>query len=283
MISRRQFVQSSLLTGVAANFGWTGRARAGDSAAGEQGTFSFIAVNDLHFTDPKLCSPWFEKVFKAMRDSAPRAEFALVSGDLTAEATAAEFAGIREAFETLRLPVYVTCGNHDMTDRGGHELYDRYFPDRYHYAFEHRGWQFFGFNTSNGRGYLKVSMRASVFNWLDRNLARFDPAKPSVIFTHFPQGPGLERRSANADQFLDRFKHFNLQAILNGHWHGYSETNLREAWITTNRCCSRARNNHDGSPVKGWFVCEAGAGRVTRRFVRIPADLESLPSASVTS
>ena len=267
LLSRRQFAQSTLLAGAVTGLLWPGRLWAGDAAVGEQGAFTFIAVNDLHFTEAKLCGPWFERVFQAMRASAPQAEFVLVSGDLTSECTAAEFAGIREAFEALGLPVYVTCGNHDMTDKGSHELYDRYFPDRYHYAFEHRGWQFFGFNTANGRGYKGIAMRDSVFTWLDQNLGSFNPAKPSVIFTHFPLGFGLERRSANADQFLARFQGFNLQAILNGHWHGYSETTLGEAWITTNRCCSRVRHNHDGSPLKGWFVCEAREGRITRRFV----------------
>ncbi len=270
-VSRRRFVQSTLLASTAATLGWPGSLRAGDAAVGEQGTFTFIAVNDLHFTEPSLCGAWFEKVFPAMRASAPQAEFVLVSGDLTSEARAEEFAGMREAFELLHLPVHVTCGNHDMTGQGGHELYDRYFPNQYHYAFAHRGWQFFAFNTANGRGYQNIAMRDSVFQWLDQNLGKFNPGKPSVLFTHFPQGFGLARRSANADQFLERFKDFNLQAILNGHWHGYSETTLREAWITTNRCCARIRENHDGSPLKGWFVCEAREGRVTRRFVQVPA------------
>lgn len=270
LCTRRQFVQTTVLAGAGAVAGWPGRLRAGDAATGEQGNFTFISVNDLHFTDEKLCGPWFENVFHAMRKSAPQAEFVLVSGDLTSDCTAPEFVGIREAFETLRLTVYTTCGNHDMTDQRSHELYDRYFPDQYHYAFEHRGWQFFGFNTANGRGYKGVSMRPSVFEWLDENLKRYNPSKPSVIFTHFPQGFGLERRSSNADQFLGCFKDFNLRAILNGHWHGYSETSLRDAWISTNRCCSRVRENHDGSPLKGWFVCEARDGRVTRRFVQVP-------------
>ena len=271
--SRRHFLQRSLAASAAVSL-WPGRARAQDAAAGEQGNFTFISVNDLHFTDAKLCPPWFEKVLKAMRESAPAAEFVLVSGDLTSECTKMEFAGIREAFETLKalgLPVYVTCGNHDMTISGNHDLYDEYFPDRYNYAFEHRGWQFFGFNTANGRGADNISMRKSVFEWQDQHLKKYDPRKPSVIFTHFPQGFGLKRRSVNSDQFLERFKEFNVQAILNGHWHGYSETTWGNAWITTDRCCSRYRDNHDGSPLKGWFVCEARDGRVTRRFVPVPS------------
>jgi 3',5'-cyclic AMP phosphodiesterase CpdA len=271
-VDRRTFTRGLALAGAGLVSGlWPGRALAQDAAAGEQGNFTFISVNDLHFTDAKLCPPWFEKTFNGMRESAPQAEFVLVSGDLTSECTRVEFAGIRECFEMLKLPVYVTCGNHDMTLLADHKLYDEYFPGRYHYAFEHRGWQFFGFNTANGRGADNISMKASVFKWQDENLKKYDPRKPSVIFTHFPQGFGLKRRSVNSDQFLAGFKDFNVQAILNGHWHGYSETAWRDAWITTDRCCSRYRDNHDGSPLKGWFVCEARDGRVTRRFVPVPA------------
>jgi hypothetical protein len=31
--------------------------------------------------------------------------------------------------------------------------------------------------------------------------------------------------------------------------------------------CSRVRQNHDGSPEKGWFVCNAVNGEIKRRFV----------------
>lgn len=269
-LTRRRFIGAAL-AGAGGMALWSGRARAEDAAKGEAGDFTFIAVNDLHFTDPALCAPWFERVFKAMRASAPEAEFVLVSGDLTSEATAKEFGGIRDAFAGLGLPVYTTVGNHDMTGDGRHKLYDEFFPGRYHYAFEHRGWQFFGFNTSQDRGAENTNIRASAFTWIDQNLGKFDPVKPSVIFTHFPMGPGIIRRPKNAQGFLDRFRDFNLQAILNGHWHGYTESNLRDAWITTNRCCSRFRDNHDGSKRKGWNICTAREGRLTRRFVDIPA------------
>jgi hypothetical protein len=34
-----------------------------------------------------------------------------------------------------------------------------------------------------------------------------------------------------------------------------------------------ARGNHDGSPLKGWLVCTARAGTLTRRFVAVPDEL----------
>src|SRR5687767_10693036 len=52
---------------------WPGRLFA-EEAVGENGSFQFLAVNDVHFTDPKKCPQWFEKIFAAMRRSAPKAE-----------------------------------------------------------------------------------------------------------------------------------------------------------------------------------------------------------------
>ena len=39
--------------------------------------FTFIAVNDLHFSDA-ACRPWFDKVVADMKRSAPKAEFCLL-------------------------------------------------------------------------------------------------------------------------------------------------------------------------------------------------------------
>ncbi len=250
---------------------WPGRARAADAAAGENGSFTFLAANDLHFTDAKLDAPWFERTFKAMRASAPEAEFLLVGGDLTSGATDAEFGGLKEAFQTLGLPVHVVAGNHDVGPDGNRKTYDQHFPDRHHYAFEHRGWQFFGFNSSPDREAENTLIRPSALKWMDDTLPRFHPDRPSVIFTHFPLAHGVVRRPRNAGAVLERFQRFNVQAILTGHFHGYTEGLWNRGWITTNRCCSRYRANMDGHPHKGWFVCEARDGRIHRRAVDLPA------------
>jgi hypothetical protein len=42
---------------------------------------------------------------------------------------------------------------------------------------------------------------------------------------------------------------------------------FQKSIITTDRCCARVRKNHDGSPEKGWFVCQAVNGEIKRRFV----------------
>jgi len=266
--SRRDFLVGGAAALVAAL--WPGRGRAAGAAAAD---FEFLAANDLHFADPRRCAPWFEKAFAAMRASAPRADFLVVSGDLSTDASDAQLGGMRAAFAALGLPVKVVPGNHDVARDGSRARFDRHFPGSRNYAFDHRGWSFFCLDSVESRAFEHTRIPAATLRWLDDNLGRFDPARPTVVATHFPLGPGVVRRPLNADALLARFERFNLQAILCGHWHGYTEARVRGVLATTNRCCSRARGNHDGSPQKGWFVCAARGGTVTRRFVAAPDEL----------
>jgi hypothetical protein len=74
---------------------------------------------------------------------------------------------------------------------------------------------------------------------------------------------------SNSSALLDRLKEFNIRAIFNGHFHGYTERTRGDWLITTNRCCARQRNNHDGTNEKGFFVCKAREVKVVREFVRV--------------
>lgn len=236
--------------------------------------FEFIAVNDIHFTDVKLCPPWFEKTFAQMKQSAPHAELMIVSGDLTSDGREEQFGGLKEVFSTLKIPVYVTPGNHDfIPDAAGarRDVYEKFFPGTVNYAVEHRGWQLFCLNSIESGAYQNTKIPADTLQWMDDNLKKFDPKKPTLVSTHFPLGMAMNHyRPTNTDAFLSRLRDFNVRHLFNGHWHGYSEMLCcNETPVTTNRCCSRVRENHDGSPLKGWFVCQARQGNIARRFVRL--------------
>jgi hypothetical protein len=45
--------------------------------------------------------------------------------------------------------------------------------------------------------------------------------------------------------------------------------------------CSRVRNNHDGSPEKGWFVCQPMNGEIKRRFVDFCPTEQEAPHAGM--
>jgi hypothetical protein len=227
--------------------------------------FQFLAVNDLHHAS-KECDPWFEKLTRQMRGH-PEAEFALVLGDLADDAKPESHMAVRDHLRQLRLPTYVQVGNHDLrtaTDRSG---YDAAFPKSVNYRFEHRGWQFVGIDSTQGVDYEKTKIQPATLSWLDENLPKLDPRRPTILFTHFPLGAGVKMRPLNADAVLERFLDFNLQGVLGGHYHAYTATPHRDIEVLTNRCCARVRDNHDGTKEKGYWVMHCAEGRLSREFV----------------
>ena len=266
-LSRREVLRLSLGTLLSLGL-WPGRLSA--EASAPDAAFTFIAVNDLHYREA-ACTPWFERVVAAMRLSAPGAEFCLVGGDLSDNGTEEQITGIREVLQKLKIPSHVVIGNHDHLTASDRSPWEKLFPGQINYAFEHQGWQFIGLDSTEGNKASNTQISAATFAWLDANLPKFDPRRPTVILTHFPLGSGVAYRPLNADDLLARFRSFNLRAAFSGHWHGFSERQLRDATLTTDRCCSRVRANHDGSIVKGWFVCKVAGGELNRTFVAFDA------------
>lgn len=236
------------------------------------GEFTFIAVNDLHFHDEQ-CRPWFEQAVAQMKQSAPQAEFCLLGGDLSENGTSVQLNGTRDAFAQLALPIYPVVGNHDhasMMDRSAYELL---FPGRINYRLEHKGWQVLALDTTEGTNALGTTIGPRTLRWLDENVPQMDPGKPTIVVTHFPLGPLVWGRPVNADEVLRRLAPLKMvAAIFSGHFHGYTERHVAATTLTTDKCCSRFRSNHDGTPEKGWFVCQATSkGEVTRKFVEFQA------------
>jgi len=247
-----------------AALGLRGRAR-GAEAEG----FSFIAVNDLHVSTAE-CVPFFKNVVARMRESAPGAALCLAAGDLADGGEPAQYAALRECLAGLGMAVHPVPGNHDLWPDGGRAAYDAAFPGKVNYAFQHGGWQFVGLDSTQGTDYDRTKISETTLAWLDA--AKLDAAMPTVAFTHFPLAEGVTYRPLNADAVLGRLRKLNLRATFSGHWHGLNEQRVDRAELVVNRCCARIRGNRDGSPLKGWWVCRAGAdGTLTRKFVSLAA------------
>ncbi len=167
------------------------------------------------------------------------------------------------------LPFYAVCGNHDYKAQDDRKAYEELFPGRLNYRFDHGGWQFVGLDSTDGVKYDKTAVGRDALKWLDAEAPKLDTKKPTVLFTHFPLGDGVKYRVTNADAVLERFKGVNLRAVLNGHYHGFTEKAAGGAVVTTNRCCAFARGNHDGTKEKGYFVFTAKDGKLTREFVEV--------------
>jgi 3',5'-cyclic AMP phosphodiesterase CpdA len=247
--------------------------------AGEPGAFKFIAVNDTHYMSVD-CGQWLELVVAQMKTEG--AEFCLLSGDLTEKGKREHLAAVRDIFRELGVPTYVQIGNHDWVSPTDRRAYERLFPRRLNYWFEHRGWQFVGLDSTQGQDYEKTNIQPATFEWIDANLRKLDPRKPTVIFTHFPLGEAVRYRPGNADELLERFNPFNLKGIFGGHYHAFTLRWQERVFALTNRCCALKRNNHDKSPGKGYLVCEARDSLITYRFVEchVPKELAAVAGES---
>jgi Calcineurin-like phosphoesterase len=263
VLTRREWLRLSAGTLLSLGL-WPGRLRSADAPAYDD--FTFIAVNDLHAFS-RACRPWFDEVVRQMKASAPTAEFCLLGGDLAENGTPAQLTLIKDSFSALGIPCHAVIGNHDYQSATKRSAYERIFPEQINYSFTHRGWQIIGLDSSEGTKAAATRISATTFTWLDQNLSKLDLRRPTILFTHFPLGESVWARPVNADDLLQRCYGLNLQAVFCGHFHGFTERPFRHAIITTDRCCSRVRANHDGSPEKGWFVCQAVYGEIKRSFV----------------
>lgn len=240
------------------------------AAAAAPEKFTFIAVNDLHSFDAE-CAPFFRDVVAQMRASAPDADFCLLAGDLADGGMSAQYDVVLAAFRDLGKPLHSVPGNHDFVTDNDRSGYDAAFPGKLNYAFEHKGWQFIALDSTQGTTYEQTNVSAETLAWLDAKIPTLDPARPVVVFTHFPLGKGVTYRPVNADSVLARLRKLNLRAVFSGHWHGQNEQRVDQADVLVNRCCARIRGNRDGSPLKGWWVCEASPdGTITHKFVSLP-------------
>ena len=234
------------------------------ASAAEPRPFRFIVINDIHCRDEQ-CHPWLRKLAASMRQHHP--SFCLINGDLCENGLPDQLDAVKDILGAIGVPLYATLGNHDFATDTDHSPFDKLFPGSLNYHFQHAGWQFVAVDSTQGRQVVLTHIHPATLAWLDTTLPTLDRARPTVLFTHFPLGDAILCRPINADEILNRFGDFNLRATFSGHWHGFAERHFQHAIVTNSRCGSWWRTNNDGSPEKGYFLCEAApSGDLTRKF-----------------
>ncbi|HEU5071481.1 MAG TPA: metallophosphoesterase [Verrucomicrobiae bacterium] len=226
--------------------------------------FKFLVVNDTHYLTDE-CGRYLAGLVRQMNGEG--ADFVLHAGDLTDQGEPAHLTAVRKIFAGLDGSFYPVIGNHDYLTPKDRHGYTAAFPRRLNYSFERHGWQFIGLDTTQGQEYFNTRIQPATFKALAGIQRRLDKAKPTVVFTHFPLCASVRTRPVNADDLLVQFDGWNVRAMFSGHFHGFTECERGAARLTTDRCCSLKRNNHDGAREKGYFVCTAKAGELARQFV----------------
>jgi 3',5'-cyclic AMP phosphodiesterase CpdA len=233
-------------------------------------SFRFAVINDLHYTDDED-RPWLEGLVEHI--NATGAELCLVLGDLVEHGTAEELEPVHRILQRLKMPYYTVPGNHDGPPERpaggpeGLEAYERLFPGRRNYIFEHKGWQFVGLDSTDGGAWKNVIMRPESLAFAKAAAARLDKKKPTIVFTHFPLDPTVRFNMLNGADLADALRPLNVRIVFGGHFHGLTQSNYAGVESVTNRCCSMRREIHDGGADRGYFVCTATSdGKVLREF-----------------
>jgi predicted phosphodiesterase len=241
-------------------------AAADDAKASD--TFTFIVANDIHYFD-KRCAQWLgEHVIGRMNDH--KADFCVVLGDMSEDGTKEQNAAVRDVLKGLKMPLYVCVGNHDhQAGNDDRKPFEDNFPKSINYIFEHRGWQFVTTDSTQGRAGSKTAIHKDSLAFTAQALKVLDKKRPTALLTHFPLGNFLPSRPENANDLLVEFAEHNLQAVFNGHFHSKTERVWGDAIVTTNTCCSFHRANHDFDPRKGYYLCTAKDGKVTREYIQV--------------
>jgi 3',5'-cyclic AMP phosphodiesterase CpdA len=260
--TRRQILRLGTATFFASMLGLRKTNAAPTAKAG----FQFIVVNDTHYTEAE-CGIWLANAVRQMKIH--NADFCVIDGDLSENGRSDQLGAVCDIFNQLGIPVYKIIGNHDYVSDSDRSPFLEICGPELNYQFSHKGWQFVALDSTEGTHAYRTQIQPQTFTWLDRNLPLLDKSRPTVLFTHFPLGRNITRPT-NADELLSRFESFQLREVFNGHWHGLSESTWRDKTpIVTDRCCSRLRENRDGSKEKGYFLCRAESGGVTKRFIPV--------------
>ena len=264
-LTRREMLQLSASTLLTLGL-WPGALRA--EGAGNAGNFHFAVLNDIHQMSEGRCAAWLERITTKIKAGA-KPEFLLLAGDASDHGLAAELTSVKEALARLDVPTYTVIGNHDYLKQNDRADYDKVFPGRLNYHFEHRGWNFVGLDSTDGLKASRTNIPDVTLQWLDGQLPKLDKKAPLVVFTHFPLGETVSNRPVNADAVLERLREHNLRFVFSGHFHAATERHVGDATLVTNRCCSITRPNHEKAKEKGFFLCSAQDGKVSRDFVEV--------------
>jgi 3',5'-cyclic AMP phosphodiesterase CpdA len=244
-------------------------ARAADDAKASE-TFTFVVVNDIHYFD-KRCAAWLSE-HVIPRINGHKADFCLIVGDLTEDGTIRQNAEVKDVLKGINVPLHVVVGNHDhQAGSNDRKPFEDQWPGSLNYRFEHKGWQFIGLDTTQGHAGSKTAIHKDTLDYARDALTKLDPKRPTAVFTHFPLGHFLPSRPTNANDLLDLFVDHNFRGAFNGHFHSKTERGWRDALLTTNTCCSFHRANHDFDPRKGYFLCTAKDGQISREYVQVNA------------
>ncbi len=201
--------------------------------------------------------------------------FVLVGGDITESGDLPSLQRAKEILQKLRKPFYIVSGNHDTkwSESGATDFVKVFGYERF--CFESHGICFVGFNTGPvikmGDGHISPYD----VKWIDEQLKKLPPEMPVIAVTHYPL------QNSDVDNWFlmtDMLRNYNVQAVLNGHYHRNALLSYDGIPGIVNRSTLSA-----GKPTGGYSiykvnteleVSEAKPGEELRSWLKLPLDVK---------
>ena len=206
--------------------------------AGKDPGFSFVQISDSHIGFARPENPdvagTLQKAVDAINALEERPAFVVHTGDVTHLAKPAQFDTAKQILATLKAPLIVIPGEHDVIGT----------PDAYFAAFKNpdapQGW------SSFDKGGVHLLCLVNVFNFevagklgndqldfVEKDLAAQKPSTPIVVFGHVPLYalyPGWGWTTEDGARVIAALRRFDAVTVLNGHIHqvvSHTDGNIR--------------------------------------------------------
>ena len=185
-----------------------------------RGDFTFANVADTH-VNPNLAAQLAQ-----INETAQDLAFVQVSGDLTNNATDAEFQYYRNSTSASKLPVWPAVGNHEYFN-GGEPTY----PARIENYRRYVGPEWYSFDYGDRHFVVLENNGAAPFEeqhaWLLTDLENHAQGKRVVVLMHMPMNIPFGSPSTY-DAYEDTFEKYDTELVLVGHEHSNQADN---SWV----------------------------------------------------
>jgi outer membrane protein assembly factor BamB/predicted phosphohydrolase len=184
--------------------------------ASASNSFRFALFTDLHLSTSNPLPA--EDLRNAVKDvnALLGIDFVIVAGDISESGDAESLLTVKGILNNLHMPYYITAGNHETkwSESGATDFRLIFGDDKF--SFSHKGCQFIGFLTGPVIKMGDGHVAPQDIDWVKAELLKTRKNTPVFVVTHYPL---LDGDVDNWYEMTDVLRQFNVQAVLNGHYH----------------------------------------------------------------
>jgi 3',5'-cyclic AMP phosphodiesterase CpdA len=238
-MKRTDFLNHAAWTG--GGIAWTLSATGALAAtSAKTGAFTFVQISDSHIGFSRPENPdvlgTFEKAIAAINAMPQAPAFVVHTGDVTHLAKPAQFDAAKQVLATLKVPLIVVPGEHDVigSPKGFFDAFGRADAPAGWFSFDQGGIHFLSL-VNVFKFEIDGKLGNDQLDFVEKDLAAQKRSTPIVVFGHVPLYalyPKWGWTTEDGVRVLAALRRFDAVTVLNGHVHQiitHTEGNIRFA------------------------------------------------------